>query len=436
MRKVEDAVHTLVGNPYALSSEELSQAEDILGSHDPRGTIDRHLEDGLVEDASRTVLAVGHVQARQHVDDPDRVLTDRVLTKAAARRLPRPRGEYLRTVMAAARCHRALRYFQGSSAAMREVRRATWAACFGDSLVHAITLAKVIRDHDVLIVGETGTGKESIAYALQEGAVGPADGSPAPRSALNAAAVPDTLIESQLFGHVKGAFTGASETRKGCIRTAHGGSFFLDEVGDLAPTTQVKLLRVIETDEVHPLGSDATHVADCRYIAATHKDLDEMVDRGVFRRDLFMRLAGNVIRLPSLAERPEDIPEIGRAFVRRHLPEGQLPETRDRLYEWLESPEAQRCRWPGNVRGLQNALRNMLLGLPPGIGEERAPLAEGGGEALPPQVRECQATMRDVEEWYLARVLDHTTDNLAHSARILGVDRTTVRRRARKLGRG
>lgn len=436
MPDVSDAVHTLVSNPFGATAEELGHAEDLLGSNDPRGVIDKHLEDGLVEDASRTVLAVGHVQARQHVDEPDRVLTDSVLSKGAQRRLPRPRGEYLRVVMAAARCHRALSYFQGSSAALREVRRATWAACFGDSLVHAITLAKVIRDHDVLIVGETGTGKESIAYALQEGAVGPAGGDPAPRSALNAAAVPDTLIESQLFGHVKGAFTGASETRKGCIRAADGGSFFLDEVGDLAPTTQVKLLRVIETNEVHPLGSDAAHVADCRYVAATHKDLEEMVDAGVFRRDLYQRLAGTVIRLPSLAERPEDIPEIGRAFVQRFLPEGELPETRARLYEWLESPEAQRYRWPGNVRGLQNALRNMLLGLPPGIGDERAPLPAGEVAALPPSIRDCTATMRDIEEWYLARVLDHTSENLAHGARILGIDRTTVRRRARKLGRG
>jgi DNA-binding NtrC family response regulator len=337
--------------------------------------------------------------------------------------------------MAAGRCYHALRQLEGSSAAMREVRRATWAACFGDSLLHTLALAQVIFDHDVLILGETGTGKEAIALAIQEGCVGPANGSPAPRAALNAAAVPQTLIESELFGHIKGAFTGATETRKGRIRSAHGGCFFLDEVGDLEATTQVKLLRVIETDEVHPLGSDESHTAHCRYVAATHKDLEGMVDDGVFRRDFYQRLAGNVIRLPPLRERPEDIPEIGRAFVQRFLPEGQLPETRDRLLSWLESREAQRYAWPGNVRGLQNTLRNLLLGLPPGIGDESAPIADPTVETLPASIRDCAATMQDVEEWYLARVLDHTGENLAASARILGVDRTTVRRRARKLAK-
>jgi DNA-binding NtrC family response regulator len=299
--------------------------------------------------------------------------------------------------------------------------------------MHALTLGKVIEDHDVLILGETGTGKEAIAYALQEGAIGPEDGTAAPRSALNAAAVPETLVESELFGHVKGAFTGASETRKGRIRSAHRGCFFLDEVGDLMPTTQVKLLRVMETNEVHPLGSDEGHEAVCRYVAATHRDLERMVEEGDYRRDLYQRLAGNVIRLPPLRDRPEDIPEIGRDFVQRFLPEGQLPETRTRLFDWLESREAQRHSWPGNVRGLQNALRNLLLGLPAGIDGTLAPLAETDSEALPVAMRECVATLTDVEDWYLARVLEHTGNNLAQTARILGVDRTTVRRRARNL---
>jgi len=435
MPDVEEAVHQLVGNPFTRTPKQLEKAEATLIAAQPKKVIEKHLHDGLVEDAKRTVLAMGHIQARQNPDVPQKVLTTDVLPASIIRKLPRTRGAYLRIVMAAGRCARALSYFQGSSALMLETRRATWAACFGDSLMHALALEKVIEDHDVLILGETGTGKEAIAYAVQEGSIGPETGGPAPRSALNAAAIPETLVESELFGHVKGAFTGASETRKGKIRMAHGGCFFLDEVGDLKPTTQVKLLRVMETDEVHPLGSDKSHEAACRYVAATHRDIEQMVEDGEYRRDLYQRLAGNVLRLPPLRDRPEDIPEIGRIFVKRFLPDGQLPQTRKRLFDWLESREAQRYSWPGNVRGLQNALRNLLLGLPAGTGGGTAPLSHPDAELLPATIRECNATMKDVEDWYLARVLDHTADNLAQSARILGVDRTTVRRRARKLSK-
>jgi transcriptional regulator with PAS, ATPase and Fis domain len=204
MSQVEDAVYELVANPFTKTPDALAEAEKILVDADPRKVIDKHLYDGLTEDAKRTVLAIGHAQARREAD-PRKVLAKDVLPASVIRKLPRSRGAYLRIVMAAGRCARALSHFQGSSSLMREVRRATWGACFGDSLMHALTLEKVIEDHDVLILGETGTGKEAIAYAIQEGAIGADDGSPAPRSALNAAAVPETLVESELFGHVKRA---------------------------------------------------------------------------------------------------------------------------------------------------------------------------------------------------------------------------------------
>lgn len=219
--------------------------------------------------------------------------------------------------LAAGRCYRALAAVLGGSKRMNRVRRDTWAACFGDSLRSALDLERVIRDHDVLLFGETGTGKEAIARAIQLATPGGTDGAPAPMAAINAAAVPLTLVESALFGHIKGAFTGAQETRTGRLRTASGGSFFLDEVGDLPSTTQVKLLRVMETNEVFPLGSDSPETIDVRYIAATHKDLEAMVECKEFRRDLFQRMAGNVIRMPPLRDRPEDMIEIGTAFVAR-----------------------------------------------------------------------------------------------------------------------
>lgn len=386
---------------------------------------------------------MAHARAHAAPGEPARLAGPDVLSSTLSRALPHSRAEYLAVAAAAGRSFRALQVLQGESEAMSTVRHATWAACFGDSLLHALVLARIIHDHDVLILGETGTGKEAVAHAIQEGCIGPKDGSPAPRAALNVAAVPETLVAAELFGHVKGAFTGATDTRIGRIRSAFGGSLFLDEVGDLAPSTQVKLLRVIETDEVTPLGSDRTYHASCRYVAATHKDLEGMVATGEFRRDLYERLAGNVIRLPPLRERPEDIASIGRAFVARHLPAGALASTRRRIEAWLDSEEARRHAWPGNVRELQNALRNLLLGLDPGVdraaaahaaaraGDGAAERAAEALEALPASLRECRATMDQLIGWYVQRVLERTGHNVAHAARILGVDRTTVRRRAR-----
>jgi len=432
-----EAAKTLIGNPFSTPPKQWRAASKRLLKESFADLVSKLVDKGEVHDAKRVVLAYGHLAACGDANENEEVLPKAALPARVMRALPRSRDDYLGVVMAAGRCYHALKTIQGDSVAMQRVRTETWAACFGDSLVHALTLATVIHDHDVLILGETGTGKEAIAQAIQEGTRGGAKGEPAPRSALNAAAVPETLIESELFGHVKGAFTGASDARMGRIRMAHGGCFFLDEVGDLKETTQVKLLRVIETDLVSPLGADTSFRSDVRYVAATHKDLEGMVEEGRFRRDLYQRLAGNVIVLPALRERPDDIPEIGMAFVERHLPATGFDETRARIVKWLESPEAQRYAWPGNVRELQNALRNLLLGLNPGIGEARAALSEEmSQEDLPPALENCVATLQDAEDWYLRRVLQHTDNNYAQAARILGVDRTTVRRKTRLLRTG
>jgi two-component system response regulator HydG len=428
---LSDAVAVLLENPFSVTSERLSAAISTLARRRPMdATVRSTLERDGSEAAERLVLAIAHGRACVDPDDVAHLLGQDALPVSVARALPHPRSAYVALGAAGGRCLRVLQSLQGTSSALSAVRRATWAACFGDSLLHALVLARVIHDHDVLILGETGTGKEAIAHAIQEGCIGPKDGSPAPRAALNAAAVPETLVAAELFGHVKGAYTGASEARVGRIRSAYGGSFFLDEVGDLGLSTQVKLLRVIETDEVSPLGSDRTYPASCRYLAATHKDLEAMVEAGQFRRDLHQRLAGSVIRLPPLRERPEDIVTIGHAFVERHLPSGVLPRTRRRIEVWLGSEEARRHRWPGNVRELQNALRNLLLGLEPEA-DGQAPLAAAHAELLPGGLRDCTATMDQVVDWYVRRVHDHSGENLARAARILAVDRTTVRRRLR-----
>tara|TARA_B100001750_G_scaffold41824_1_gene30493 strand:- start:253 stop:1530 length:1278 start_codon:yes stop_codon:yes gene_type:complete len=424
-----DLLRTFEANPFALDPDERRELSGILEDQvtDPKAVhraVMGRLEAGAVAEAERVLLAVGHADA----------LAERRAWPGLAKRvwagLPRERTDYLRVVRAAARCTRALDRLVGESQAMRALRRDTWAACFGGSLRDALYLGRVIVDHDVLILGETGTGKEALAQAIQDGMPADADGD-APRASLNAAAIPETLVESALFGHTKGAFTGAERDRTGAIRQAHGGCLFLDEVGDLPRATQVKLLRVMETDVVQPLGADEPQEAHCRYVAATHLDLRAMVERGDFRRDLYERLAGHVLRVAPLRERREDIPELGRHFVRRYLAEGELPEVWDRVTTWLDRARRLPHSWPGNVRELQNMLRSVLLGLDPTL-DPVAPTVEGTD--LPTTIAENTATLREVEDWYLARVLAAQDGSAAAAARVLGIDRGTVRRRLDRIG--
>ncbi len=431
--RLQRTLELAVRNPFEQPPGVWAEVCGRLLEARPAALISKELSRSDVGRAKQVILAVAHAQACANPDAPKKVLADSQVSARLFKKLSSCRGDFLRIAMAAGRCFRALRSLAGGSRAMQQVRRETWAACFGRSLHHALVLENVVRDHDVLILGGTGTGKESIAYAIQEGTPGPPDGRPAPRAALNAAAVPETLVESELFGHVKGAFTGAAAARTGRIRSAAGGCFFLDEIGDLTTTAQVKLLRVMETDRVSPLGSDTAHPVAVRYVAATHQDLASMVAAGRFRNDLFQRLAGNVIRLPPLSERPGDIEEIGRAFVDRYA-QGEAKEMDfSGVERWLKSPEARRYHWPGNVRELQNALRNLLLGLPAGIKAGRETSTAGAAE-LPVSVRERTAALARVEDWYIRRVIEDTGGNLTRAAERLGINRTTLTRRGYDAG--
>jgi DNA-binding NtrC family response regulator len=337
--------------------------------------------------------------------------------------LPHPVRAYRRVAAAAARGHAALSSLEGRSTAIDAVRRQTWAACFGEDLIHALRLERVIRDHDVLILGETGTGKELVAHAIQAATPAPKGSGPAPQSAVNAAAIPETLVEGELFGHVRGAFTGATDARAGRLRSADGGTFFLPEVGDLATAAQVALLRVMETNVVTPVGADAGTPVDVRYVAATHRDLRAMVDAGDFRRDLLERLAGVVIRLPPLRDRPDDIVAIGRAFVAPFF-EGTVP---DDVEQWLQASMRRPHAWLGNVRELHNALRSLMLGLPTGLRDDPVPVPEL--DRIPLRIRQRRATLREVETWYVGEVLSRAEGNYAEAARTLEVHRSTVMRR-------
>jgi DNA-binding NtrC family response regulator len=206
----------------------------------------------------------------------------------------------------------------------------------------------------VLIRGATGTGKELIARAIYQHS----DRADKPFIAVNCAAIPETLMESELFGHERGSFTGAQARRIGRFEQAHGGTIFLDEIGDLNANTQSKLLRVLQERCIQRLGGDATIPVDVRVLAATHRDLETAIEEREFREDLYYRLSVVTIHLPNLSERAEDIPELVRFFIRRYAGEVGIdtPSIQPEAVSLLQSQS-----WPGNVRELENVMRQALL---------------------------------------------------------------------------
>jgi len=206
----------------------------------------------------------------------------------------------------------------------------------------------------VLLLGETGTGKELVARAIHE--LSPRESGPFIR--VNCGALSDSLLESELFGHVKGAFTNAIENRTGRFEAGHGGTIFLDEINSISPTLQVKLLRVLQEHQFERVGDTRTISVDCRIIAATNRDLTEMVKQQTFREDLYYRLNVLPIDVPPLRERREDIPELVQYFISRYAAQNHRPELK-------VSPETFACfqayQWPGNVRELQNYIERAIV---------------------------------------------------------------------------
>jgi DNA-binding NtrC family response regulator len=204
----------------------------------------------------------------------------------------------------------------------------------------------------VLIQGENGTGKELVARRIHDS--GPRAGRPF--VVVNCGAIPESLVESELFGHERGAFTGANKASIGLFEAAHGGTLFLDEVGELPLSIQPVLLRAIQFGEIRPVGSNVTREVDCRVLAATNRDLEVEQARGKFREDLYYRLATLLVRVPALRERAEDIPELLEAFLQRSAPVDQV-----RLKIDPSALEALRAHdWPGNVRELENAATRLV----------------------------------------------------------------------------
>jgi DNA-binding NtrC family response regulator len=278
-------------------------------------------------------------------------------------------------------------------------------------------------DASVLLVGESGSGKELIARALHWNSHRRAE----PFVAVNCAAVPETLLESELFGHEKGAFTGADRRRPGLFAAAHGGTLFLDEVGDLPLAIQVKLLRAIQDKAVRPVGGSEVVQLDLRLVTATHRDLPALVQDGRFREDLYYRLAVIPLRLPALRERGDDVRLLAEHFLRRAA--ARLGKRFDGFDEdaigWMREH-----RWPGNVRELENVVeRAAVLGRGP-----RITLGDLGTDfSIAPGATSLRPTLAELERQYVRRVLEEAQGDKRAAAKILGISVRTLQRKARIL---
>jgi two-component system nitrogen regulation response regulator NtrX len=302
-------------------------------------------------------------------------------------------------------------------------------------------------DARVLITGESGTGKELVASAIHDASTR----RDRPFIRVNCAAIPRDLVESEMFGHEKGAFTGATQTRIGRFELAHTGTLFLDEIGDLSQDAQAKLLRAIEAKEIHRVGGTHPVRVEVRIIAATNHDLGRAVQEGRFREDLFFRINVIPLELPPLREREDDVPLLVRHFSLLHFKRtGQLPPA------W--SPEAleemQRYPWPGNVRELANIVERLSIMQPgadvtasrvrdvlrPADTGRDAAASRAWGESdavdIPPSGTPLAKTLDDYERRMIVAAIDSAKGNIAEAARRLKTDRPNLYRRMKRLGIG
>ncbi|KAF0127333.1 MAG: DNA-binding response regulator [Elusimicrobia bacterium] len=290
-------------------------------------------------------------------------------------------------------------------------------------------------DVTAMIEGESGTGKELAARAIHFS--GPRRDKPF--VAIHCGGLPETMLESELFGHVKGAFTDAVKDRRGLLESADGGTVFLDEVGDMPQSLQVKLLRFIQEREIRRVGSDETSSVDVHLIAATNRVLQVEVKEGRFRGDLYYRLAVVPVRMPPLRERPEDIPLLARHFVRKHAADKE---------RGLEiAPEAMQAiagyHWPGNVRELENAIQHAIAFAGSGalIGRDMLPAQVLGGAGAP-QAAAADRAFRDAkretveafEKAYLSDLIKRSSGNVTRAAQAAGMDRKNLQELLRKYG--
>ncbi|MCA9077608.1 MAG: sigma 54-interacting transcriptional regulator [Planctomycetaceae bacterium] len=357
--------------------------------------------------AARAAAELNRRQAEQHLDD-------------SRRREDRLRSERQR--------------IEAEVAYLREELRVR--SDFSEILGESDGIWKVLRNIDmvaptdstVLILGETGTGKELVARAIHKNS----NREKGPFVRVNCAALPESLLESELFGHEHGAFTGATKQRSGRFELADGGTIFLDEIGEMPLSAQSRLLRVLQEQELERVGGSRTIRIDTRVLAATNRDLLEMVDEGTFREDLYYRLNVFPITIPPLRDRPEDIPTLVRFFLKQlgNRIGRQVDHVPDHVCATLRGYE-----WPGNVRELENVIERAIILSP----NDTLVLPEG---TIPSRKRKTSrkselAPLADVERAHIRAVLDHTGGVIAGpkgAAKILGLNPNTLRSRMEKLG--
>ena len=307
-----------------------------------------------------------------------------------------------------------------------ELTESTPILAVGPAMEHVLEMVRTVAETDssVVIRGESGTGKELIARAIHA----QSRRRWFPLVAVNSGSIPETLLESELFGHEKGAYTGAQYRRKGKIELANGGSLFLDEIGDVTPKMQIDLLRVLETHNFTRLGGNQEIASDFRLICATHKNLEQLVEEKQFREDLFYRINVFSILVPPLRERPEDILPLAHLFVEKYARAMGKPAR-------TLSPDAEAVllsyRWPGNVRELENAVeRAMVVGKTPALEVRDLPVSARDGAVDEPQARSLAALEKD----HVARVLRDCEGNVTQAAKVLDIDRATLYNKLKRYG--
>lgn len=296
------------------------------------------------------------------------------------------------------------------------------------------TMARAsLSQSNVLIVGETGTGKELVARAIHE------NSSRHERKfvAVNCGALAENLLESELFGHVRGAFTGAIADKRGLFEEANGGTLLLDEIGDIGPSLQIKLLRVLQEGELRQVGGKEVRRTDVRVIAATHRSLETLVRAGRFREDLYYRLKVLTVSLPPLKERREDLPDLIHYFLGRYAEMNHKP-----VYH--VSPDAMRCleryAWPGNIRELEHAIERAVamtrtdVIYPEDLPEEIVAATTGPGSEEPVTLRLASTSLDSLEKAHIERMLEEANVNKTRASALLGIDRATLYRKAHRYG--
>jgi DNA-binding NtrC family response regulator len=290
-------------------------------------------------------------------------------------------------------------------------------------------------DVPILILGESGSGKELVAESIHDLSAR----AKGPFVAVNCGAIPDTLLESELFGAVRGAFTDARQDRRGALSRADGGTLFLDEIGDISPAFQVKLLRFLQDGSVTPLGAEKSHRVSVRVLAATHRDLKSLVAEGKFREDLYYRLAAYEIQVPPLRERVSDIPLLVDHFRRRVAAEmhvDTVPGPSQALLDVFAGHP-----WPGNVRELEQVIRRTVIdagSLLDARAAQRALASIAPRTAAPRAAEDAEpdeelGSLDDAERSHIMNVLRATAGNQTQAAFILGIERKTLARKMKRL---